>query len=377
MPDSAQVPEILRYSVFGGEAPEITDWPATIRELNRQALAPMAFIRGFASVYTSTIAKEHYRNFGNLTEQCEVIRELNGLLDCPVVLKGLAAAQYYPRPNRRTVGDLDIIAHGTEFARAVEILEGAGFVPTEARRKKLSETRHRAYTRLGVCIELHQYFSLGKTDRDHRLDRIIAEAVPVRRTVNNCEFYCLPDPVNGLALLEHLTHHLSDGVGLRHVLDWACYVRAYLTDEAWETELRPLAEATGLDLLAAAVTALTEKYLGAPHRAFAAAADDETVDLMMEEFLSAGNMGRGRGETAGRIASFRGDRNPLRRLQRGGLARWRFAWDHKWVRPFAWLYQLLRILWHLLTKKDRSGAGIIYRRQDRIFRALHLGKYMK
>ena len=53
----------------------------------------------------------------------------------------------------------------------------------------------------------------------------------------------------------------------------------------------------------------------------------------------------------------------FRRLQKGGRVRWMAAKKHAILRPFAWLYQAVRLLGFMVKYKKRPGEILKYSRQ--------------
>ena len=364
---------IIKYSVFDAGNPQITDWDAALAVLSEHAILPM--VKTPEGV--SWLNASRYNNLKKFILHGAAVNELNTLFARPVIFKGFAAAQYYPHPADRTMGDIDFMPMGEDFDEAVEIMKKNGFVRTDKAIKGYEYLRHMSFEKNGVCYEMHRYFSFNEDANDKRLDQIIKEAVPVKRQADSCSFYALPDAENGLVLLEHIEHHIKTGVGLRQIIDWACYVEKFLTDDVWEHKFAALTRETGLEKLAIFTTALTEKYLGTTHRRFSEAAEEATVDLFMEEILDAGNFGERRDFVAGKIASYREESNIFKKLQRSGMYNWKYAWTHNWVRPFAWIYQIIRIVGILLKKRSFNNANDIYQRHDRLFRELEICKYRK
>lgn len=375
--------DLLRYSLSGGEIPNITDWSSVKNELTKQAVLPVVY--GIAldapSETINAIQASYYRNVRNQLMLEQAVRELNETLSpgLPVILKGFASAQYYPASAQRIIGDIDFLVYGIDFDEAVDRLKANGYIPDDEEKSELTYQRHLAYNKNGVRFEMHRYFSHGVNDHDKILDGLILSAAPVESKIDDFTFYSLPPAENGLVLLEHIEHHIQNGIGLRQIIDWACYLTSVMTNRLWSSTFADLCEKTGLTQLAIHMTRLCELYLGAPSFEYAKQADDDIASLIMEEILDAGNFGRGRDQTAGKIASFRNSGNIFKRLQNGGLSNWKYTWTHKWARPFAWIYQIFHILRLLVRKKNRNAsfgkADTIAKRQDTIRRALHIGKY--
>ena len=290
-------------------APQIQNWEAAIEDINVHAMLPLLgpICADIPSQARSRIEQANNRNARLFIEHSYAVAELNTLFARPVIFKGFAAAQYYPTASMRTLGDIDFMAHGTDYDVADETMKSNGYTCIDDEHRLELYPRHTSYDKCGVHYELHRYFSRGLTDKNLALDSMIENAEPELRTTDGCEFYSLPDDVNGLVLLEHIEHHLHSGLGLRQIVDWLCYVRAYMTDERWygcelsdgakmsDGGFGEAASLTGLRKIAIYTTALAEKYLGGPHRRFADEADPAIVDLYMEELWDAGNFGRGLG----------------------------------------------------------------------------------
>ena len=96
---------------------------------------------------------------------------------------------------------------------------------------------------------------------------------------------------HGLIFLLHTCHHLTgEGVGLRHLCDWAVFENS-LSDrkfrELFEEKLKKL----GLWCFAQILTRCSIKYLGAEEREWAVA-DEVVVDSLMEDILTGRNFGK-------------------------------------------------------------------------------------
>ena len=271
-----------------------------------------------------------------------------------VILKGTSAAQYYPHPEYRTMGDIDIITRREDFDAAYNQLLVNGF-------RKMSELeREVSFWKNGVTIELHRYFaSLNDPVQSKYLDDLIIQ------NINSS--HVLPDPVNGLVLLEHISQHLEKGLGLRQIIDWMMFVHRCLPDQEWPS-FRQMANQIGMETLAVTVTRMCEMYLGLPERQWSKGANEKVCAQLMEFILSSGNFGvkltsdADVGETIltyswGPVAAFK-------YLQERGLENWKITRRVACLRPFAWLYQAGRYLFKgfsqdeaLITlKKQYKGA---------------------
>ncbi|MGN0261919.1 MAG: nucleotidyltransferase family protein [Eggerthellaceae bacterium] len=209
------------------------------------------------------------------------------------VLKGAAAAMYYPEPERRYLGDIDLIVRPEEFASAVQTILENGWSELPPCEK---DPRHVCFTKEGCPeVELHHRFSTGQYGvQDEYLDKVIFEALEHVQVVEvgGFEVPMLPVLENGLVLLAHVRQHLSVGIGLRQVLDWMFYVENELDEVLWEEGFEQLAESTGMKPLAMALTLMCKRNLGLKRDVpWCGAFDASLTDVLLGYVMSKGNMG--------------------------------------------------------------------------------------
>ena len=282
-----------------------------------------------------------------------------------VVLKGLAAAIYYPDPLRRTLGDIDIIVRPEDFSRAYNVLVNAGYKTDDP---VDGSDRHVHFTINGVVIELHRrYAVLNDPRQEALLDSWIYKSIghACEGTIEDQTFPVLPEIINGLTLLAHINQHLEDGLGIRHILDWVMYVQKCLPDNNWR-EFKTYSDQVGLSLLAVVTARIGQMYLRAyPEYQWCKGhlldcgrddrSDDcsgkrelgsEAADKLAEELLNytfdCGNFGSklGQNNTVTMIMSHgKGVGGFFRNLQKRGEGNWEILSAHPEFRPFAWIYQ--------------------------------------
>ncbi len=256
-----------------------------------------------------------------------------------VVLKGTSAAKYYPHPEYRTMGDIDIMTRREDYETACRCLLENGFTEHENRIEE-DFGRHRGFARNGIEVEVHAFFALLNDPRkaEYLDDTIIKNINPS---------HMLPDLVNGLVLLEHFAQHMEEGIGLRQVVDWMMFVDKCLPDEKWN-EFRKMAHSIGLEKLAIIATRMCEIFLDLPAHTWCKNADEMVCRKLMDYILVSGNFGRKYKSKNGPGASvLTYARTPFalfRLLQDRGLVNWKAAQNNTFLRPFAWLYQLGRYM---------------------------------
>lgn len=268
-----------------------------------------------------------------------------------VILKGTAAGQYYPYPEYRRMGDIDLMTRREDYEAACSEMLQNGFTELTLSEEDGDFGRHRSFYKNGTEVEIHAFFALlNDVSKAKYLDDLIVDSI------QDCHF--LPDPVNGLVLLEHIAQHMEEGLGLRRIIDWMLFVHRCLPDEKWP-EFQLHTEKTGLTTFAITVTRMCEIYLGLPERKWCAGADERRCEQLME-YVSAYNddseqHDQNEGVARNVFVYARTPANFFRILQGRGLANWKAAREHKCLRPFAWLYQANRYFFRGVKQSHAAG----------------------
>lgn len=153
-------------------------------------------------------------------------------VDIPVVvLKGFAVASYYPNPFYRECGDLDCYMMGLmEQGEAVAHSFGAS---TEEANYKHSHIHFK-----GLTIENHKYFtSFNNTTNGKHTEQVLRNLLfdeeplfigDTKLLKPNCNF-------NAFFLAKHaLRHFIDEAISLRHIVDWALFLKAEGDNVDWE-----------------------------------------------------------------------------------------------------------------------------------------------
>ena len=140
----------------------------------------------------------------------------------PILLKGQGIAQYYPNPDFRQCGDIDLYVGKQYFEKACEVVKA---LATENDMATVKHTKKHFHIYLGkVPVELHLYSDVYYPNR---LDRIYQEISDAGISVAPVEVELAGYPVktpsvnfNVFYIFNHLWHHfIADGVGLRQICD--------------------------------------------------------------------------------------------------------------------------------------------------------------
>ena len=166
----------------------------------------------------------------------------------PVVIKGQSVSVLYPVQNLRMPGDIDIFFH-KDYDKVVPIVIKKGIDVT-------LDSNHDKFTYKDIPVELHH--TAFKTI--YPIDNI--DFSPTSSYNEKYKGKMLRIKANALLLLIHpAKHFMNEGIGLRHLCDWALFLKKYEeypeVSEAWEEVKRQGAERFAIEF-----TALAVKYLG-------------------------------------------------------------------------------------------------------------------
>lgn len=356
----------IKKALFGIETrfSADTDWQDVLKEAKTQTVVGLV-AEGAPAEIRTLWKKEEASTIAAYTRILYAQKELSALLDRSnirfAVLKGMAAAVYYPNPSARTFGDIDFIVPKEQFDYTLSVLRRNSFVE----KKDHDSQRHVCFMKDCVTFELHRYFSSENAELEQHIISGLQRVE--RRSVNTVEISMLPTLENGMVLLEHIKGHLKSGMGLRQVIDWMMYVRAELDDAFWESVFKKEAEKADLLVLAKTATKMCQRHLGLDSSVtWCIDADESLCDELMDYLLSSGNFGRkyGHDNQVMTVATDIQRIGLFRKLQKSGMANWKAYRKHRWLKPFCWIYQIFRYLkqWFRSRKnidlfKDRRLAA--------------------
>ena len=285
-----------------------------------------------------------------------------------VILKGSAAAKYYPHPEYRCMGDIDIMTKREDFPFACEMMKENHWQDITTNEDRESG-RHIAFRKNGIIVEVHAFFaSMNDPQKAKLLDDYIVG------NINSTHY--LPDPINGLVLIDHINQHLEYGLGLRQIIDWMMFVDKCLTEEQWGS-FHLLVREIGLEKLAITITRMCEMYLGLVRHKWASGADEKLCAELMDYIFTCGNFGnkieRKDKLAINRAGRLRNLKDLKRQLQIGGEKKWIKA-KNPILRPFSWLWQGVK---YLKETPGLTNGLIVSRKQNKMLEALEVKRRHK
>ena len=147
-----------------------------------------------------------------------------------VVIKGFSLSKYYPVPNHRECGDFDCYLLGGKYEEGNVIAERNG-AKVNREWYKHSQIFYR-----GMMAENHNYLVTTRKGRyakvlnDVLIDRI-GELIPLDDTnilLPSADFTAL------FVTYHSFAHFISEGITLRHLCDWACFLKAEQHNFNWD-----------------------------------------------------------------------------------------------------------------------------------------------
>lgn len=207
-----------------------------------------------------------------------------------ILLKGCGTAAWYPVPELRKSGDIDLLFKSKDETRkALQILAQQGFVTTEdqpANHHIVCESRD------SVSLELHM--SLAEPFDSEKTNRFLADCQKeyfAHRRVVDCmgvAFELTSDGYHAFYLLLHmLQHYVRAGFGVKLLCDWVVFWESPLSEEEKKIFLR-LTQESGTFGFAVMMTRVCVKYLGLREKQveFLMQAEPKDVCDLTEELMA-------------------------------------------------------------------------------------------
>ena len=259
-----------------------------------------------------------------------------------IPMKGYVVKDYYPVPELRTFGDIDVIVRKEDRARCHALMLELGY------RVKNDWEPVYSYMKLLEYYELHT--ELLETDISESVDCRDYFRDPWPHTLQDGHRYELTPEFHFLYLLAHLAKHVAgSGAGARMYLDLAAFIRHFGADVDWgwiQEELKKIR------LAAFSNMALTfvERYFGVVSPIALDPVDEDALEALAVMTAGGGIFGKvgldsgvnvlkGQTENTTRIGAV------LRRLFPAAQTiqtRYTYLQDRPWLLPAAWVHRLIK-----------------------------------
>ena len=364
--------KIIREAITGQEesfSPD-TDWDLLKQELYNQALLPIAYnVLKRGCIPEGKLRDDWIRFiFQSISIWYRVLEVQNDLVQILtesgyqfVIMKGFANAVLYPKPEIRTMGDVDFLVRIEEFEDIYQMLRTKGFEPTG---EGDAGKHHMNLKKDGVLFEMHKRPAGTMRKCSQNNQEVIDYFKGGLDHTDMIELYGYTFPVfdpvrNGLMLLMHTAGHMQGGIGIRHLLDWGMYVDRYLTDAFWDNEFRQAAAKVHVDELAMIMTGVCQKKLGlCQSMNWCKGADEDTCNALLAYMMNQGNFGCKAGDSDAGVRFFTESMNTgglFRRLDRSASYSMPVIKKYPLLRPVGWIYQIGRYVKRGLDREINDG----------------------
>ena len=167
----------------------------------------------------SSIQEKRFLQYKKTIDELAIWFKANGI--DTLILKGLGLSKYYPVPNLRPCGDIDIYLFG-DYVKANKQVEHEGI------EVNYEEVKHSVFTYNDFTVENHlTLFDVEQSKIERRTE---SYAVKNKEAciLTDDGYYILNENANYLFLLRHLAKHFGDneGISLRQLVDFGLFAHA-------------------------------------------------------------------------------------------------------------------------------------------------------
>lgn len=368
------------------------DWLEVVKESRMQSVMLIAFKNYKELPLDEQLSKKlEGRLFHNAMSNARCFNDhtyLHSLLESGgipyCILKGAASAHYYSDALIRAMGDVDFYVPPEQLERATEVLLSAGF-----ERMDINHKYHRIFKKDKIHCEMH-FEPIGLPEgnmSDVFWDywRSICDgSVIIKNDLVECR---IPSPfLHGFILLSHFVSHLlSEGIGLRHVCDFAVFADHFSNEEFTDVFADKL-KRVGLWRLAQLICLGAVDYMGMPYREWMGD-DHETAKELLTDILKGGNFGKKDSQRAyegffisdGETNGKKSNRITQAFKSLNGVVDiyWKHAKKFPLLYPVGWIYFSLRFVFRCITGKRKVsvvGAYTESEKRQKLYEKLNISK---
>lgn len=279
-----------------------------------------------------------------------------------VLLKGVGTSSFYPEPELRKSGDIDLLLTDPSLVgQAEEKLVELGF-----RKKTTQSALHHCVMVNGEGIEAELHTMLAEPFDHSGVNRYLEELVCqcrneiIRKEIMGIELPILSDAYHAFELLLHmLQHYLRAGFGLKLLCDWVVFWNRETERKEQEKYLQ-LASKAGVKGFSDMITLCCCEYLGLDRQKIGWMNCEQGLNVQefLEDVLAAEEFGH---SSAERMVT----------LQGNGILAYVREFHHQmhlnfpkigkiflfW--PVLWVITLVRFLYNNKTVRKTSGMEIL------------------
>lgn len=306
-------------------------------------------------------ARSNYRLLF-LTKYVTGLLEKNGIL--AVVLKGAATAAFYPVPELRKAGDIDILVpEKADYEKACLLLQQDGFHVLENQ----SALHHMELQNdEGISVEVHGF--LVEPFESRNINSYLKSLLPEygRHWIVNTSwgilFYQPSDAYHAFYLLLHmLQHFLRAGFGLKFLCDWVVFWNREI-EQAEKRQFLKMVRESGTEGFVRILTQSCVKYLGLKRENVQFMLEEPVKEDFVEDFyrevFQAGEFGRAK---QNRMVAMRGTgvKSYVMEFHHQMRLNYPKAGKVPVIWPVLWVFTLVRFLYNNHAVRKVSGREIL------------------
>lgn len=224
----------------------------------------------------------------------------NGIIS--ILLKGPATAAYYPVPEYRAFGDIDLLLYDpNDYDKADKLFGEQGIRRTATQ----DSHHHTSYLYDNVCIELHRKVvrEFAQKKVNERIDSIftLEERNICRKKILGCEYTVLKPELELLYMTLHMIEHLCNaGFGIKLLCDYVAALNGN-SEEDTVSQYRGYIDMLGLNTFVLHMSDICVAYLGLSEPVYKQLTgksantelilNDHTVDELLNEIFDTGLFG--------------------------------------------------------------------------------------
>ncbi len=361
---------------------ENVDWLEVLKESFYQSV-PLATLNAL-KFYKNLVPEKAYsawksagisvlkNNLNVLSYQAQLVEILdkNNVDYC--IIKGSSSADYYPNPEDRALGDIDFLIDLEKKEQVEKLLKDNGYNMWD-----MPHPSHSVFSKENAHLEMHfQVAGLPNNDSKEYIRTFIKPATrEIKKTKNQMGEFNAPNELyHGIIILLHMQHHMQkEGLGLRHVSDWACYVNKTYKMPMFREKLLPFLKEIGLYKYAQIVTKICTQYLGIDKQDWVEEQLDTLCDQLLIDILNGGNFGykeKGRSHSAHMIAQ-KGEKdrgtigNAFRSIHRIVVNQHPIVKKIWPLYPFIYIWKIVKYLFLMIIGKRKSVFKLMAKANER------------
>ena len=273
-----------------------------------------------------------------------------------LLMKGYVVKDYYPVPELRTYGDIDLVIHPGDREKCHEMMLALGY------RIKTDWEPVYSYIRPLEHYEFHT--QLLETDISETLDCGDYFRDPWGHAVGEGHRWQFTPEFHFLYLLAHLAKHVrGSGAGARMYLDLAAFILHFGADADWAWIAGELKK-TGLAVFANTALTFVEQYFGVRSPLELSPVREDTLEALADLTAEGGVFGRFavsggtvtlRSEETGRVAAIFRQLFPAAKTIE---SRYTYLQKRPWLLPVAWVHRVVRT-WDKLGGHTAKAKDIL------------------